>query len=48
MTENYATYWLVGEDRAFFIPAGASDGTMRPVGFTIDELVVYLDRDLPD
>ncbi len=39
---DYGTYWLVGGDGAFYVPTGAWHGTMRPVGFTLDEVEAYL------
>jgi hypothetical protein len=45
---DYGTYWLIGEGDAYFIPAGARAGTMRPVGFSIDEIEQYLTTDPGD
>lgn len=48
---DYGTYWLVGEEGGaqYFIPSTADIKTRRRIGYTMDEVEVYLvERRLPD
>jgi len=48
---DYATYWIVGEENgaSYFIPSTADIRIRRRVGYTIDQVEVYLvEQILPD